>query len=280
MRADLHLHTVYSDGAYLPEEIARRAAQARVELISVTDHDSMEGADEKRAAAEKYGLRYVDGWEISAYRGAVKVHVLGYGCARGEAYRAFLQARREGVLVRARDMIEKANALFGFTVTLEAAQARQVKRDAPLHTMHVAGAFAERLGEDPIEVYRKYFSAGKPAFSQLCRPSPEEAVEVIRACGGISSLAHPARIRLPFAEREALMDGLCARGLNGIECFHTSHTVGDREYFTAYAHARGLLVTGGSDFHKEGTDRILGLPEFHASARLLSALEIPVRGSK
>ena len=75
MRADLHTHSVYSDGYYAPEELCRRAKANGVELLSITDHDTMNGDKEKRAAAERYGLLYVSGWEISAYAGESKIHV-------------------------------------------------------------------------------------------------------------------------------------------------------------------------------------------------------------
>lgn len=87
MRADLHTHSVYSDGYYAPEELCRRAKANGVELLSITDHDTMNGDKEKRAAAERYGLLYVSGWEISAYAGESKIHVTGYNCKRGAAYR-------------------------------------------------------------------------------------------------------------------------------------------------------------------------------------------------
>lgn len=276
MRADLHIHTLYSDGAYTPEELARRAREAGVELVSMTDHDSMEGLDEKRAAAEKYGLKFVSGWEVSAYAGARKVHVLGYNCTAGDAYRTFTEARRSGALVRAQDMIGKANAYFGLDVTLEEAEEAHLKKDTPLHTIHVVSAYAKRLGEEGIQFYHKYFSEGKVAFSHLCRPAPEEAIEVIHASGGIAVLAHPGLISGEPEERERLIEVLIGSGLDGIECYHSLHTERETEYYKAYAAQRGLLVTGGSDFHKDGGNRILGLPKFYACERLLSALNIPL----
>lgn len=276
MRADLHIHTIYSDGAYTPEEIARRARAAGLELISMTDHDSLGGLEEKRAAAERYGLKFVSGWEVSAYAGMRKVHVLGYRCKAGAAYSAFLEKRKEGAVVRARDIIEKANAYFGFHVTMEEVEKAHLKKDAPLHTIHIVNAYAKRLGEEGIQFYHKYFSEGKVAFSNLCRPTPEEAVEVIHASGGIAVLAHPGLVSGGEEARIELMDGLVAVGLDGIECSHSSHTEKEREYFKAYAERNGLLVSGGSDFHKDGTGRVLGLPEFHASKRLLDSLGIPL----
>ena len=276
MRADLHIHTIYSDGAYTPEEIARRAQAAGAELISMTDHDSLGGLEEKRAQAEKYGLKFVSGWEVSAYAGMQKVHVLGYRCTAGAAYSAFLEKRKEGAVIRARDIIQKANAYFGFDVTLEEVEKAHLKKDVPLHTIHIVDAYAKRLGEDGIGFYHKYFAEGKVAFSNLCRPTPEEAVEVIHASGGIAVLAHPGLISGGQEACLALVEKLAAYGLDGIECSHSSHTKEQTEYWKAYAAARGLLVTGGSDFHKDGTSRILGLPEFHASEDLLDSLGIPL----
>lgn len=271
MRADLHLHTYYSDGAYSPEEIARRAREAGVKLISMTDHDNMEGMDEKRAAAKAHDLKFVPGWEVSSYLD-VKVHVLGYNCAQGAAYRAFLNKRKECALVRAEESLKKANAHFGLSLTMGDVLARQAKKDAPLHTMHVVRAFAERVGGTPGTLYDTVFAKNCPAYSDYGRPTPTDAIEVIHACGGLAFLAHPGCIRLPQGERDALINALVLQGLDGIECTHSLHTEGEKEYFESYAARRGLLVSGGSDFHAEGRKRILGLPVFEADEKLLRAL--------
>ncbi len=272
MRADLHIHTYYSDGAYSPREIASRAAAAGVDLISMTDHDSLEGLPAKRAAAREAGLSYVSGWEVSSYAGEAKVHVLGYGCAPCPAYERFLEGRRQGALARAEEMIEKGNAYFSLNVTLADAERFHLKKEAPLHTMHVVSAFAERLGADKGELYLSAFAAGRPCFSVRCRPAPQDAVDIIHAAGGIASLAHPGRIPLGKEARRALMDALVEGGLDGIECYHSDHTSDEAEAFRAYACEKGLLVTGGSDFHAEGGRRAIGLPLFEPSEALLAAL--------
>lgn len=269
VRADLHIHTIYSDGAYTPAEIVARAAAAGVEFLSMTDHDSMEGMDEKRAAAEAAGLGFVSGWEVSAYAGAAKVHVLGYGCRRNAAYEEFLEKRRQGAVLRAEDMIQKANACFGLRLTLDDAERLHLKKSAPLHTMHVVSAYAAKLGRKKGELYLEYFSTGGRCYSDLMRPTPQDAIDVIHATGGIASLAHPGRIPLAFSERERLMDALVAYGLDGIEYMHSDHTDEDRAYFRGYGERNGLYLTGGSDFHAEGArNRFLGLPPFFPDARL------------
>lgn len=271
MRADLHIHTYYSDGAYPPAQIAAMAREAGLSLISMTDHDSLAGLEEKTRAAADCGLSYVPGWEVSAYRGDLKVHILGYGCRICAPYEQFLRARREGALARAEDIIARANEYFGLDVTLADAERFHQKKDAPLHTMHIVAAFAERLGRDKGDLYAAAFEPGKPCHSLIGRPSPQDAIDVIHASGGIAVLAHPGRIKLSAERRFSLMDELVGRGLDGIECSHSDHTEEQTAQFAAYARLRGLLQTGGSDFHAEGRSRVIGQPPFSPSEELLAA---------
>lgn len=271
MRADLHIHTYYSDGAYTPAQIAAMAREAGLSLISMTDHDSLAGLEEKTRAAADCGLSYVPGWEVSAYRGDLKVHILGYGCRICAPYEQFLRARREGALARAEDIIARANEYFGLDVTLADAERFHQKKDAPLHTMHIVAAFAERLGRDKGDLYAAAFEPGKPCHSLIGRPSPQDAIDVIHASGGIAVLAHPGRIKLSAERRFSLMDELVGRGLDGIECSHSDHTEEQTAQFAAYARLRGLLQTGGSDFHAEGRNRVIGQPPFSPSEELLAA---------
>ncbi len=270
MRADLHIHTHFSDGRHTPEEIAARAA-GRVSLIAMTDHDSMDGTEEKRAAAEKFGLLSVSGWEVSAYAGC-KVHILGYCCEKNAAYDAFLKERKEGALLRAEDILSKANAYLNTHVTILDAVAEMAVKDSPLHTMHLVRAVAKKIGADPMQLYPVLFDVGRPAYSEIGRPSPFDALAVIHATGGIAVLAHPGRIQKTAEERLRLMDSLVERGLDGIECVHSQHTSEETEYFGRYAAERGLLRTGGSDFHAVGASREIGLPPFEPDDRLLSRL--------
>ncbi len=297
MRADLHLHTYCSDGVFPPAEIARRAKEAGLAFFAVTDHDTLAGNAEAAEAARSLGMGYARGIEVSAYLGATKVHVLGYGCGEGEAYFSFLRDRVEGAILRAEDGIRKANAHFSLGVTREEAEKYRARADAPLHTMHIVRAFADRLHADAGELYRDVFAPGRPAYSDLCRPSPKEAVRTVHAMGGLAVIAHPAQILVLPAEisrkfhlyseaekeeakkvyapaRNALMEELVAAGADGIECFHPTHTAEETEEFLAFAHARGLLVTGGSDFHADGAGRAVGQPPFEADEALKEALRL------
>ena len=162
MRADLHIHTYYSDGAYSPAQIAAMAKAAGLSLISMTDHDSLAGLEEKAQAARAQGLSYVPGWEVSAYQGELKVHILGYGCRICAPYEQFLRARIAGAVERAKDIIAKANEYFGLDVTLAEAERFHQKKDAPLHTMHIVAAFAARLGCNKGDLYAAAFERASP----------------------------------------------------------------------------------------------------------------------
>lgn len=274
MRADLHLHTVYSDGQLTPDGVAARAKANGVELISFTDHDTMDDISVKRAAAKRYGLIAVSGWEISAYEGTTKVHTLGYGCEAGGAYRAFRKKCVEGAGARIEEALRRINALCSLSLTMKDVEEAKLNKSASLHTMHVVRTVAARLNRDVNEVFNEYFAFGKPACVNLGRPTPEEAIEVIHASGGIAVLAHPARIDGNEADKSGLISRLIARGLDGIECIYSTHTVSETEYYLALAEKHGLLVTGGSDFHCADGAREAGFPVFYADDRLLCALSV------
>lgn len=273
MLADLHIHSVYSDGSYSPDEICRRAASRGLGFISITDHDTLAGVEAKRACAEKHGLSYLSGWEVSAYEGRVKVHVLGYGCKTQGAYEAFVKERAEAAFLRAKDSVDKFQKI-GVPVTLEEVLAKRSSPDLPVHTMHIARAANRYLGIFPGEVYERYLAPGKPANSNIGRPTPYQAIDCIHAAGGIAVIAHPGRISLDFDERERLLVGLFEYGADGIESVYTTHTEKETEYFRAFAQKYKLLETGGSDTHYEDGVRAIGLPQFAPSKELLEKVRI------
>ena len=278
MFADLHTHSIYSDGVYSPDEICRRAKERGVSLLSITDHDTLAGEDVKQAAAKRHGLSYVTGWEISAYEGDQKIHTLGYGCALGEAYHVFMEERKRASRLRAEDSVKKLQKL-GVPVTMEEVYMQLSSPDLPVHTMHVARAAAVHLGATDSEVYMQYLGYGKPANSGLGRPTPKEAIDCIHASGGIAVIAHPGRITMGFEEREKTIRALKELGADGIEVVYTTHTDKETEYFLRLSKELDLLVTGGSDTHVEPDDSgirntLIGQPTFVPSTKLLERLKI------
>lgn len=275
IRADLHVHTYYSDGTQSPLDVVKGALRAGVNLISVTDHDNSNGTKEVKSLAEKYGVKAVGGEEISAYDGGTKVHLLGYNMdTESTAFKDFTKKLFDGAEERTDDILKKLSAL-GVKLSREEICAERFCPVSSIHSFYIALAGAKKGYEkDAYSFYMRYLNSGGEAFSCAGRPTPEEAAEAIASSGGICSLAHPGRIVL---EKEGVIDlvrRLTPCGLSGIEAVYSSHTVEQTQYYKELAEKFGLLVTGGSDtHHKEGSKRI-GTPPFYPSEELLSALKI------
>lgn len=274
MFADLHIHSVYSDGLLSPDEICRLAKKRGLGLISVTDHDTMAGLENKAEAAKRHGLAFVSGWEISAYEKGTKTHVLGYGCQTNAAYEKFMNERKQASFERAEESVKKFRAL-GLPITLQEVLDARSSPDLPVHTMHVARVAGLYLGMHEGDVYIHYLARNKPAHSNLGRPNAKAAIECIHAAGGFASLAHPGRITMDKASLELAIAEYKDCGLDGIEAFYTTHTKEQTEYFCNLAEKYSLLTTGGSDMHVEdGIHASIGAPAFQPSAALLKALKI------
>ena len=274
MRADLHIHSYYSDGLISPEDIADMCVKNGVQLAALTDHDNMNGSSAFKEACARRGIKCVRGIEISAYTD-VKVHILGYNMDRHcEEYKKFDAFVKEGAMARTADILaklKKRGVSLGFDDVL---RERKCSR-SPVHTMYIARAAARKgYAASPSSFYAEMLAPGRPAYSAAGRPSPKYALEVIKKCGGVSSLAHPGRITLPPAEKYTLIERLRVEGLRGIEAVYSGHTAEETVYFKEIAAKLSLLVTGGSDTHYAEGTRAVGTPEFYPSDELLAALDI------
>ena len=269
MRADLHLHSTYSDGKNTPDTICSLAKARGLSLLSITDHDTLMGLEDKRLAAKKHGLHYLSGWEISAYEGEEKIHILGYGCQTGEEYERFTLKRKQASFARVEESVRKCNEA-GIGITVDEVLAMRLQKEAPAHTMHIARALQKYVGGTDGEVYENYLARGKLANSNIGRPTPKEAIDVIHALGGKAVLAHPGRIHT--LDTVLLIDDLVAKGLDGIEAFYTTHTDSETARFQEIARGHGLIVTGGSDTHVEDNTHAVGTPNFVLQDERLLAL--------
>lgn len=275
MRADFHVHTYASDGLFSPEEVVSCALVSGVQMLAVTDHDTTVNSRKVNTLCENAGIKPVNGVEISAYAGGVKIHTLGYGFDPADKnFQTFLHTLYEGSLIRSQYIIKKLNAC-GVPLTFEEAFAERKLHNIPLHVMHVARA-AVRAGfaENPFTFYNQYLAPGAPAFCNDCRPTPEEAVKAITSAGGLAVIAHPGRVELEKEDLYALISRLAAVGLGGIEGVYSTHNNQQTAYFKEIAEEFNLLITGGSDTHYSGGSRRIGSPEFHPDEKLLQRMGI------
>lgn len=275
IRADLHIHTYYSDGGQSPADVVKSAKAGGIKLISVTDHDNANAGKEVAALCKTAGISCVDGEEVSAYDGDVKVHILCYGMDYSSpTYIKFSERLVQGAEERTFDILKKLSSA-GVKLSYNDAVRERKCRRSPMHAMYIAVAGARKgYASSPFDFYMRYLNYGKAGFSNICRPTPEETVETCLECGGFCSIAHPGRISLEKEEVIKLIERLIPLGLGGIEAVYSGHTDSQTQYYKELADMYSLLVTGGSDTHFKEGNRKVGVPYFVPSKELLSALKI------
>jgi 3',5'-nucleoside bisphosphate phosphatase len=256
---DLQSHSLHSDGALAPEQVVAAAKSAGVELLALTDHDTVAGVEEAARAAREVGLSLVRALEISTLDGEDSdLHILGYLIddrdpvllERLRHYRGERE-RRAGAMTQAlRDL--------GFAVDEQALRER-ARRGASIGRPHLAAAVvsepanAARLAAegclDPTAFLVAYLIEGKPAFRARAAPSVPEAIEVIHAAGGVAVWAHPFWDVAEPCEVLDAIDRFRKAGLDGVECFYATHTPEQTGLLAEDCARLGLLRTGSADFH-------------------------------
>lgn len=249
LNADLHCHSVVSDGTLTPEALAARAAANGVELWALTDHDEVSGQERAAAAAKACGMRYVCGVEISVTFLNQTVHIVGLGVdPDNTALRAGLTATRGGRTARARDMAAEL-ARVGIPGVFEGAL-KYVGNPELISRSHFARYLVEAgICPDTNSVFRKYLAAGKPGYVPHRWASLADAVGWITGAGGVAVIAHPARYKFSANEEFALFTEFKGHGGAGVEVVTGSHTSAEYLTYGAAATDYGLAASRGSDFH-------------------------------
>jgi len=262
LRFDLQSHSTNSDGVLPAGEVVARAAAAGVELLALSDHDTVAGVSEAIAAGEKLGLRVVPAVEISAVdEGSLlprELHILGYGIDHtGPVMTARLEAflaDREQRTLRMRDALREV----GFELD-EAEIEQRIAAGKPIGRPHLAGAVlrapanAARLAEEGIDeigaLIRGYLIEGRPAFRLRQTPTVAEAIQAIHEAGGVAIWAHPFWDIEDPTEVLSTIDRFRKLGIDGVEAFYITHDRAQTELLAARTAELGMLSTGSADFH-------------------------------
>lgn len=243
---DLHSHTEESDGSCTPAELIEEAQRAGLSTLGITDHDTFAGYDRAVPFAQRAGIELVCGIELSTkLYGGRSVHLLGYFLEDGpsrefrESILDMQEARRDRnirLTARLREL--------GFDITLEEVKARGRGMTA---RPHFAQVMLEKGYVSSLQqAFDEYLDEAAIGYVYRREPSFAEGVRSIHDAGGITSLAHPVRVRADLA---ATLPELCAVGLDAIEVYHSDHTPEQTAQYVALAERHGLMITGGSDFH-------------------------------
>ena len=272
---DLHLHTTASDGDFAPADVVRKAWDAGLRTIAITDHDTVGGVREAQQCGDALGMRVIVGIEVSAVQSGRDVHILGYFVNPAHPpLVTFLQDQRADRVDRVREMARRLIAMGkpiddeGLLASYLGRTDRTVGRPAVAralvaagHVPTVAAAFATLIG------------SGRPAFVPRRSASAEVVVSLIHAAGGVASLAHPGLLR-----RDDLIPPIAEAGLDALEVYHSDHTPEEVERYGRLAATLRLAVSGGSDFHgerRQGQTRLgkftLPSDEFERLAALVSS---------
>ena len=257
LRADLHSHSTASDGTCPPAEVMRRARAAGLDVIALTDHDTVAGHDEARRALPP-GLTLLPGMELSCRLDGHSVHLLGYLFDPAhEELAAELIAIRESRVHRAREMIARL-AELGAPVTWE--QVSALAGGGVVGRPHIARAMVEAgVIDSPDQAFGPdWIGAGGRAHVRRYALDPARAVALVRDAGGVSVLAHPRVPERGWTVPDGVIADLAAAGLSGIEVRHPDQDRSRRTELQALADRLGLLASGGSDDHGELTGYRIG----------------------
>ena len=249
MRIDLHVHSSASDGVFSPAEVVRKAHTNGVEVMALTDHDTVSGLKEARKEAEKLGMRFIDGVELSVSWGGRTIHVVSLGPKKFEPYRELSEKLSKQRDLRARTIASKFDAM-GIYNTYE--QALELAGNGlNLSRRHFALALVQRgtVGTED-EAFEKYLRDEGPAFVKTQWMTLPEAMRFIRETEGVAVVAHPGRYNFaaPLTTID-LLEEFKALGGDAIEVTTGSHFEAENERYTRVALNMGFLASTGSDFH-------------------------------
>lgn len=226
-----------------PTQLVNEAVRRRIDVLALTDHDTMAGIPEAQAAADAAGIRFVPGVELNTDAPRGELHILGYYISPHDAaFQALLEQRQNSRFERARKMIERLQKI-GCLIDIQ--DVERIAKGAVIARPHVARALVERgYAASVQEAFERYVDKGKPGYVPREGFSAVDAVQAILAAGGVPVLAHPGRMAT-----DDYIFPLIEAGLQGIECFYPEHTPQQTARYVEIAKRHQLVITGGSDFH-------------------------------
>ena len=257
---DLHLHSNFSDGIHAPAEVVRMAAQAGLSAIALCDHDNIDGIDQAMAAGQTLGVEVLSGVELSAlWESYEDIHLLGYGFDHHHAglrqalaeFREFRERRNEQIVARVNEkLLREGRTVIDF-------EAVRDKAGGTVGRPHIAMALMEvghvKGTEDAFVRYLVPCNVAKRFFPL------DQAIALVHQAGGVAVLAHPPFITQDLPTFERLLDTFVPLGLDGVEAWNSGSTNNQIDQYITAARRRGLIVTGGSDFHGiEGGAVVIG----------------------
>lgn len=246
-RPDLHMHSTASDGEFTPAQLVSRVAASGVNLFALTDHETMAGLNEAKKASEENGLTFIPGIEINT-EGHDEVHVLLYFVHEGmDELVSLCRLINEDRRRRGERLIKRLNEL---DVAIEMSDV-DIPEGTFCNRPHIANALVKlRRVSSFKEAFDRYLAVGKPAYVERTRIKTLDIIAMAKRIGALPVLAHPDLIRRQELRSKEAIAEMAEAGLAGIEAYHSIHDASACRRWEQTARSLGLLVTGGSDFHR------------------------------
>ncbi|MDI6735472.1 MAG: PHP domain-containing protein [bacterium] len=247
-KADLHIHTHFSDSSLSPKRVVGYAQKAGLSTIGITDHDTIDGIDEAIKCAESYRIEVVPGVELSVEIEGGELHILGYFIDwKNPWFNEQLEIFRKTRQMRARLIVAKLKEL---NIDIDYAHVLQVakleERNGSISRVHIATVLHQTKAVKSVgEAFEKYLNYGREAYVPKFRLTPKQAIEMISKIGGIPVLAHPCLSKC----NDNLIRELVQLGLKGLEVYHSQQDMKEEGFCRMMAQRYNLLMTGGSDCH-------------------------------
>lgn len=247
--ADLHTHSTASDGQYTPTELVGMAKEAGIQLLALTDHDTLDGLDEAAQAGQRLGLTVLRGVELGAAEHK-QLHLLGYGFSNPALHLSRLcetmRKSRDERKYRIIDFLKEK----GVEISLD--EVEELAGGAVIARPHFAQLMVKHgYVKTMREAFDCYLDTAEFQRIERFKASARDCIAAVRADGGHVSMAHPYQVNLPDDDLEKLIRQLRDDGLEGLECYYSRHTPEQTAFYLRLAQRYGLHVTGGSDFHGE-----------------------------
>jgi len=241
--ADLHTHTIESDGTYTPLQLVRKAIARGLSAVAIVDHDTVGAIAEALGEAQGTGLEIIPGIELTAQQDYQEVHILGYFLDYQD--KQLLQKLQLVQLSRVTRVYKIVENLKKLGLELNPQTVFDISGRGTVGRMHIARALVQDGWVDSTaEAFRKYIGDKSPAYVLGFCFSPAEAIKLIRDAGGVAVLAHPFMLH-----NDALITEFVQCGLQGLEVYYPEHSQSLVNFYLDLAKQLNLLVTGGSDFH-------------------------------
>ncbi len=244
MKADLHMHTTYSDGRKSPEEVIKRAKAKEIDIIAVTDHDTVSGVDHIKKLADKAGITYIPGVELSTVEDNKSVHILGY--FRDDSYKKdeiqdyfkFIKEAREK---RAKKIIKNLKQYFDIEITYE--RVHDIANGI-IARPHIAKAIIEQYPEyTHDDIFDTMIGDTCKAYVPTSELDVASGIKLLRDHNCLVVLAHPTLLK------PNIKDKVLSYNFDGLEAKYYRNQPGDEKYFRELAESRNMLITAGSDYH-------------------------------